>query len=94
MKQVCSSSELLSDLEPKLVTDSLAQLPWGTFQRRKAELHGCTMTAGEEKEISHVLPLLFTLTHVLPHPGSSRAHLGLAEGRGEAGMGTGWKNHV
>lgn len=60
---------------------------------RQGELHGCTMTAGEEREISHVLPLLFTLTHVLSHPGS-RAHLGLAEGTGEAGMGTGWQNHV
>lgn len=44
-----------------------------------------SLTAGEEREISHVLPLLFTLTHALSHPGSSRAHLGLAEGRGEAG---------
>lgn len=61
---------------------------------RQGELHGCTMTAGEEREISHVLPLLFTLTHVLSHPGSCRAHLGLAEGRGEAGMDTGWQNHV
>lgn len=35
--------------------------------------------------------MLFTLTHFLSHPGSSRAHLGLAEGRGEAEVGTGWQ---
>lgn len=34
--------------------------------------------------------MLFTLTHFLSHPGS-RAHLGLAEGRGEAEVGTGWQ---
>lgn len=35
--------------------------------------------------------MLFTLTHFLSHPGSSMAHLGLAEGRGEAEVGTGWQ---
>lgn len=86
MEQECSSSELLSDLDPKLVTDSLHNCPRGHSRgERQGELHGCTMTAGEEREISHVLPLLFTLTHALSHPGSSRAHLGLPEGRGEAG---------
>lgn len=71
----------------ELVTDPLAQLPWGDPRgERQGELHGCTMTAGVGREISHVLPLLFTLTHVLSHPGSSRAHpragWGQREGKG------------
>lgn len=54
MEQVCSSSELLSDLEPKLVTDFLAQLPCGRFQSRKAGMHhDCRRGKGNQPMFCH-----------------------------------------